>query len=484
MHNSKSNLSFVYQRRSGLSLIEVLIGLTVTLIVLGAMAGAFRFASQEMAKGRASLELTNRLRSVENLLREDLRRLTVELKSYHRLPASPEGYAEIVDGNGTDARNDILAGFGNAESVNNLLVGDFDDLFAGTIRSDGRPFRGRRGNGLEESHLAEVAWFTAYIDDDGDGTIEPDEGELLRLYRRQLLVKPSLGLLAQNLTAAEVNRFVQLNDISVRVEEDPGNAGRLRVEANSLQELSIRGNRFAHINRPIPHECNFRPAFLIDGLRGENSDIANFVHRRTSDQSDLLLNDLAAFDIRVFAPDAFSQYRFANSAEAPSEVFDLALPTDIGIRIGAGGNFAYDALFAPGGGFGSENPVPRNRIGAYVDLGKDLNPNISGLLQRRPAPTDRLVNGGTQIRDALVYIQNVFDTGTSFYDSDPNSNPFGANGIDDGSSVMGNNIVDVDERFVPPYATTIRGLEFVIRTYEPISGQVSQITVRQSMVPQ
>jgi len=105
MNYRKSTFHVLQNKRAGLSLIEVLIGLTVTLIVLGAMAGAFRFASEEMAKGRASLELTNRLRTVENLFRDDLRRLTVELKPYHRLPATPEGYVEIIDGPVIDARN-------------------------------------------------------------------------------------------------------------------------------------------------------------------------------------------------------------------------------------------------------------------------------------------------------------------------------------------------------------------------------------------
>lgn len=476
MNNRKSTVSFIYHRRAGLSLIEVLIGLTVTLIVLGAMAGAFRFASEEMAKGRASLELTNRLRSVENLLREDLRRLTVELKPYHNLPTSPEGYAEIVDGPATDARNDILAGAGNVETVNNLLIGDFDDFFAGTIRSDGRPFRGRRGNGIEQSHLAEVAWFTAFVDDDGDGSIEPDEGELLRLYRRQLLVKPSLGLLSDNLTQAQVNRFIQENDISVRVEVDPGNTGMLRVVANSLQELAVRGNRFAHRQQPLPHQSNLRTDFLRDGLREENSGIATFVHRRALDQSDLLLTDLAAFDIRVFAPDAVSQVRFGPGNELQRSIVDLALPTDLGARIGTGGVFTYSNLFSANGEFAVGGDVQiLNRVGAFVDLGK-LNSTDASELQRSPAMTPALTGRGQQ-----SYGDDVFDTGTSFYDQSGNANQFASNGIDDGNVV---GVVDTDERLVPPYGTPIRGIEVVIRTYEPIAGQATQITMKQSMIPQ
>ena len=111
-------------QREGLGLIEVLVGLTVTLIVLVAMMQAFKFASSEMQKGRASLELTNRLRSVEDLLRRDLSQLTVELKPYHRLSASPKGYVEIADGPRTDINfhPDDAATTNVDERLTNLLL--------------------------------------------------------------------------------------------------------------------------------------------------------------------------------------------------------------------------------------------------------------------------------------------------------------------------------------------------------------------------
>ena len=443
----------VHSQREGLGLIEVLIGLTVTLIVLGAMAGAFRFASQQMAKGRASLELTNRLRTVENLLRSDLRRLTVELKPYHRLPATPEGYAEIIDGPLTDVQATTLSA---TVPNDNLLLGDFDDVLAGTIRAIGRPFRGRYLNGIQESHLAEVAWFTTYSDDDGDGLIEPNIGEGIRLYRRQLVIKPSLGILGAFTSLGAANQFIQNNDVSCRVEDFTAAGGApFRVTANSLQDLAQRRNRFAHNFGVYPQTAIMNLTFLLSDrqyLLPDNNTPANYVHRRASDQSDLLLSDIAAFDVRVFAQNAQSQ------TDASGDF--VAGATELGWRGGT-------ALGASS-----------NRIGDYVDLGKG---GTAGVLLQNGMPTTAAAGG----RPALTYLvtQPVFDTGTSFYDRTTAGGaiPVGSNGIDDNT----NGAVDEDaEKIAAPYNTPIRGLEVIVRLYEPNSGQASQVTMRQSMVPQ
>ena len=523
----KSTFHVLQTRRAGLSLIEVLIGLTVTLIVLGAMAGAFRFASQEMAKGRASLEMTNRLRSIENLFRDDLRRLTVELKPYHRLPAPPQGYAEIIDGVAIDARkvDDTAATAGRDGTVENMLLGDFDDIFAGTIRSDGRPFRGRLQPvpggiaTIEESHLAEVVWFTTFSDLDFDGDVEPDEGDRIRLFRRQLIVKPSLGILGANMTIPAVNQFVQNNDISVLVQPDPANAGMFRVVANSLEGLARRGNRFAHLQTAYPQTSSMNAVGWLrsdDQYEDENAVTRTFPHRRASDQSDLLISDVAAFDIRVFAPDAVSLVTWDTALpESVRPMIDLARPADLAWQIAAqttsAGGFSnkfYDSLSAS---FVNETAgtvaVQRvNRTGAYVDLGRNAlagsqilgvppgdtimlardidvgGTAVAGALQSLPTGTDRVPLTGTLKRMPLPYTEFVFDTGTSEYDSSTlfGALPLGTNGIDDNDD----GIIDSDEKLLPPYNVRIRGIEMSIRLYEPNAGQATQMTLRQSMVPQ
>ena len=546
--HKKTTFRGLLNKRAGLSLIEVLIGLTVTLIVLGAMAGAFRFASEEMAKGRASLELTNRLRTTENLLRDDLRRLTVELKPYHRLPASPQGYAEIIDGPEVDARNiaDDSGTPARNESVANLLVGDFDDIFAGTIRSTGKPFRGRFDPDagvipvptpptpptIQQSHLAEVVWFTTFSDFDSDGTIEPDQGEGIRLYRRQLIIKPSLSpLLPGNLTAWQVNQFIQRNDISVRVEPDLANAGRFRVVANSLQELSFRGNRFAHVQGTYPQQSFMSAAWLRNDVQYEdartpqpvadfngdgNTDALDlFPHRRASDQSDLILSDVAAFDIRVFAIDALSLVKWDPTLpDATRPIVDMVLPSDIGWQIAAetsnmpASSFNSNYFYGQGGtsfvseAAANEVVVRVSRVGAYVDLGKGVvtNPHLYALtqppiadpdsprlqgFQLPPAVTPRVGTGSGILRQPLSYLEHVFDTGTSAYEG---SNligvyPAGTNGIDDpDENGTPNGIIDEDEKLNPPYDRPIRGIQITVRLYEPNSSQATQMTLKHSTV--
>ena len=79
--------------RSGLSLVEIMIALTMTLIVLGAMMTAFQFASEKMQGGRAIMELANRARTAESLLRSDLAGLTLDPRPY-----APNHYASWLFG--------------------------------------------------------------------------------------------------------------------------------------------------------------------------------------------------------------------------------------------------------------------------------------------------------------------------------------------------------------------------------------------------
>lgn len=543
-------------RRAGLGLIEVLVGLTVTLIVLVAMMQAFKFASTEMQKGRASLELTNRIRAVENLLRKDLSQLTVELKPYHRLSESPKGYVEIADGPRTDINfhpDDTTTAMVD-ERLTNLLVGDYDDVFAGTIKSDGRPFRGRGPLGnIEESPFAEVVWFTTFNDTQSsflavngpdffvDQPIIPDQ---MRLFRRQLIIKPALGILSPltgagapvGITLAAANLLLQNTDVSARVEVIPGNttAARFLVRANSLEDLAFRHNRFAHVLPEglavLPHNSVLSNALL----RSDPQYTGAVTHRRAGNQEDLMLTGVMSFDVKVFDPAVLAVVK-TNTSTVPPTLLEYADLSDIGWRVANPRTniinpVDFEQAFGPN--LSSENGTVENgqaisvaavsRIGAYVDLGKEPDAFIavnsfSDAMGVTGALTGRNARPG--VPDAPLHYADfnntfddmtpgndvfngnvIYDTGTSAYDRS-GANPFGANGIDDdgngiiddgdGLDVDGDNdqilepmTGEFDERLVPPYPFPIRGLSFTIRAVEPITGQVSQTTLKQSFISQ
>lgn len=525
---------------TGFTLVEVLVGLAATLLILLAMVQAFKFASAEMQEGRASLELTSRLRATQSLLRDDLRRLTVEARPYNFLASAPNGYLEIADGPKVDINNladDADAALpGVVESTTSLIVGDYDDIFAGTIKSDGQPFRGRGpiAGTVVESSFAEVAWFTTFTDADNDGFAEPANGDQIRLFRRQLVIRPgtplnpTVGGVMTPLLLGQVNSILQDTDVSARVEliTPVTSPPTFNVIANSLSDLTFRGNRFGHqqatvaVDRLLPQNGVIGQALLQSDPQYQNPP-GTFTHRRSSNQNDLMLNDVAAFDIRVFEPAANSLVKTVGGS-VPTNVLDVAQPTDVATRVtlvgisgaeGHEGTFhiefddaGVDTLFEESGtaeGGSTVFVTPTNRTGAYVDLGK--NPLTGGPFggafdgapfELLPTTTLPIINSGTTLRAALSFDFDtytftnaagtvitqpvaVFDTGTPEYDRLP-TNSFGTNGIDD------NGDGDIDEfgveRIAPPYASRIRGLKFVIRLYEPNTNQVTQMTLKQSML--
>jgi type II secretory pathway pseudopilin PulG len=319
--------------RYGLSLVEIMIAMVMTLIVLGAMMAAFSYGSAEMQKGRASIELNNRLITAEELLRRDLSRITVELKPYHQSSSLPKGYVEIVDGPQTDyvVDNDTpfthpvtgtALGTAFTHTGNELVFGDRDDYFACTIQSDGKAFRGRLNNEIEESHLAEVVWFTVF------DPSTPDPSDVL-LIRRQLLIlaaPPAAALFSStnaDLAAREVaiNNFIQRTDISARIVRTPA---EYFVYANSMANLAFRGNRFSHTGSleslfTDPHRSPTDCLLEILAL----ADRYNETH--------VVASSVAAFDVQVFDPNAVSLF-IPNSTN--TEVANIAEPGSISFRKG------------------------------------------------------------------------------------------------------------------------------------------------------
>ena len=525
----QSNHNSLY-RRPGLSLVEVMIAMVMTLVVLGAMMAAFSYGSVEMQKGRASIELNNRLIAAEEQLRRDLDRITVDLKPHHQLSSLPQGYVEIVEGPQTDYIATNAAGT-FSHGGNELIFGDRDDYFACTIRSNGKPFRGRVGNQILESHFAEVAWFTVF-----DTTTPADLTDVL-LIRRQLLIHPTppageLFSFTDPVAAtreAAVNDYISNNDISVRVVRS-GNT--ISVFANNLSDLTLRGNRFCHIGSVSdPALGNVSPS---DSLL----DIFQLGNR--FNESHVIASAVASFNVQVFAPDAFQLFT-PNLTATGTEISTIANPGGIGFKEGS-----YDddmdgtVLPVEDSVFDAGDRNAAFILGAYVDLGQaERLTNATGSLPGTPTlskPSNGHVMGynpatGT-VADASKFfglplpplgnrflfgfnaaagrlspvppadragmvLYETYDTGTSQYNRDSANDP-GSNGVDDETPPDGlvdearqdldeNGLIDITNSSevgeldaFAPYDTPIRGLRFTARVVEPLTKQVRQLTVKKS----
>lgn len=210
-------------RRHGFTVVEILVATTLTLIMIGAVVQIFSQVGDSVNKSRATLEMSDRLRSAAMILQEDLAGITVTMLPPRR-PEADEGYFELIEGTNTELSN--IAINRDAGGRQDSTVGDFDDVLMFTARRFGQPFVGRcfgapDGSRTIESNVAEVAWFV--------------RGRTL--YRRLLLVAPDAPLTTSGVFFAD-------NDISVRIEG--GN-----VVGNTLGDLTKRENRYAHTSFPV-----------------------------------------------------------------------------------------------------------------------------------------------------------------------------------------------------------------------------------------
>lgn len=458
------NPSWQRQMRRALTLVEILIALSMTLIVLGAMMAAFGYASEEMQNGRALMELANRSRTVEDQFRSDIAAGTVEPRPYTS-STEPNGYFELIERPRRDD-TEIDASTGAAPNINAYL-GDVDDILGMTIRAqNGVMFRGRQDiigqPAAIESPLAEVIWFTsvkrpgrrvittgvnantAFAIPVLAGTISIDS--TVRVHRRQLLIRPDFDQLLDEQTPAVVNDFLAANDISCRVVAGTG-AGLFDVFANSLTDLARRENRFAHALGAFPNPMS---AALLSA-------------RSHSSGEDIMLTDVAAFDFRVYSPNA--------PVVVDGDANILVEPGDL--AAGYLGGVANDGV----GNISVQN------LGAFVDLGRIASlglPATSWFSGPASAKSQLSIGGST-----------VWDTWSPSYESDGiDQDGFGGidqatNGVDDavagGTSAPDDN---AERETEPPYANPLRGIQLKIRLIEKGTQRVHQSSVIHSFVPE
>lgn len=286
--------------RRGFTLIELLWAMTLSLVVMAAVASLFGVFTRSLTAAQAAADTSARLRTAAWRLRQDLTGVTADLMPPLR-PESESGYFEYFEGPCRDAH--AKHGFGGW-----ALVGDVDDVLMFTARSEGQPFVGRFGDGTIESPVAEVAWFCR------PSPVQPlADTTLFTLYRRQQIVMPYVGrapFLGSNSTGT-ASFDPNLNDLSVRLQGSD-------VIPNSLGDLTKRENRFLRSGTtafPYSWATNttlltgtLMPPYGQSGTKQLSRTIPlagpNAVLSGARVGEDVILSNILSFDVRAFDPQA------------------------------------------------------------------------------------------------------------------------------------------------------------------------------------
>ena len=301
--------------RRGMTLVEMLVATTMTLIIMGIVAQLFGVLGNTVNSSRSTMDVSSRLRVVANKLRQDLADITVQTVPPIAADAD-SGYLEIIEG----ATTDTSLGAGQ-------IIGDGDDVLMFTTRAPQQPFVGVYATTSSiESPVAEVAWFCR------PSSVATNGLTLYTLYRRQLLVMNYVGaspFLGSNSITATLPAAYANYDLALRQD---GSA----LRPNSLGDLTKRENRFMHVLSGTVGATNFPYNSTVTNLAANGALTGD----RTGE--DIVLTNVLAFDVRVFDP----------AAVIRSAATIAVTPDDPG----------YGTASAP-------SPAPK---GAYVDLGSGI----------------------------------------------------------------------------------------------------------------
>ena len=405
--------------RVGITLIEMLVAIAISLMVLLAVITIFDQLNTSMNSSKATIEQAGELRNLTQRLQADL-----DGRTALTLPWTPagtgDGYFEYIEGALSD-----LAGQ-SATPASNTYWGDRDDILMLTSRSKGQPFIGRYNGGIIESELAEIIWWL----DDG-GNIGDVRTNVIR--RRVLLIRPDLTP-----AGASVSTFLESNDVSVRLEGST-------LVANTLADLTLRENRVAH-GAVFPHSVVL-------------ANLPNIPVGNTHEGIDMVLDKVAAFDVRVFDPLAPLRTVSGDAAAlAPGDIGWATAATTIG-------------------------------QGAFVDLNYAGANNVS------------FFSGPPNAKSQLT--TPTYSTWPDAYEQD-GLNQDGDADIDEGRDGFdtGGNSTAADDagetETLPPYPHPdpnpadaihwnfpgLRGVQVRVRLVEPSSRQVRQATVVSDFLPE
>jgi hypothetical protein len=374
-----------------------------------------------------------------------------------------------------------------------------DDILMFTAYApQGQPFRGLVAGQVRESNMAEVIWFC--------------RGNTL--YRRTLLILPDLEFQTMIGNPETGLDFYRNNDVSVRFNPDT-----TFLAANSLEDLSLRQNRFGHavgvgnsLEAAFPFNIHQNSAVyymrmptmqetslsgwdasqsfaqnLVDCLQlkndntngpfleHENGKFSYELPARTDNKpfidfweqpfpwtprdnastryEDVLLNNVISFDIQVWDDVAGRYVNMGEAQQARTHAsnnygdYDYGKPT----QISAG----------PLGGQGSY-PLLRYTTNTAAGITTMTKQNIFN----------------------SVRLPCVYDTWSEEYERDGYSwpNQAGVSTLTQGRNQIdfdGNGVIDDIGEWTtpPPYNVPLHGIKITIRTFDPLSKNIREMTV-------
>ncbi len=431
------------RNHNGLTLIEMMVVVAVTLIFMLALTRVFSILGDSVNSGRSMIELNGNIRSISQRIQRDLNGVTVPLDPPIDLSRGA-GYFEYLEGPAsdkdinkdgiTDATRPSFANF-------DTRLGDRDDVLMFTARSEGAPFVGRIPGGTIESQVAEIIYWLAAVDLNGDNVAQANEWNL---YRRVLLVLPYLDISSADLTGSAfftggvgpdgklgTSDDILGNDISARLE------GGVMV-ANSLADLTKRENRFARTATPAPYSV-------------DATQVIPFPPGSSRQGEDVLLSGVLAFDIRAFDPTASIISRVEGT----------------GVQILSPGDPGWDP-----------NVGQVIATGAYVDLNyyTDGLSTFSGPAHPKSGLVPTPIAKSTYDTWSFHYEHDGLDTDND----DPTLIDEGVDGIDNDGFHGPDDLMERET--LPPYLVRLRGIQILVRLYEPSSQAVKQATITANFV--
>jgi type II secretory pathway pseudopilin PulG len=252
------------RRTNGLTLIEMLVSMTITLIMIFAIVGVFGRMGDGVNQARSLIEMAGQMRQANYLLQQDFDGLTVRTLPWARADSGP-GYIEYLEGprvdNYASNPNDPEWALDGVPQENHF---DNDDVLMMTVRSKGEPFVAMWDGKLIESHVAEVVWFVHYLDVNEND--EQDPNEPMALFRRVFPIAPAIS------------------------------GSKRGGRGFALDQLNLRQNRVGHQHEPtdtsFPHEI-----YPLD-----HEDDENFRKPANLSGEHVVLTNVISFDVKVFGP--------------------------------------------------------------------------------------------------------------------------------------------------------------------------------------